>query len=85
MTFLHDASVGCAAGLPLLLLVEALGIEGAGGRRNTSKEGQEDQGGSKGLHGTSPSLGKRANIIVARQQDLMAWSQKCVKHRTKTR
>jgi hypothetical protein len=68
VTVLHDASVGRAAGLPLLLLVEALGIEGTSRCRNTGKKGKEDEGGSNGLHGTSPSLGTRANIIVARQQ-----------------
>ena len=85
MTGLHKASVGRAAGLPILLLVEALGIERVGRRRNTGKEGQDDEGGSNGLHGTSPSLADSDNIIVARQQELPAWAQNHVKRRTKAR
>jgi hypothetical protein len=36
------------------LLVEGLGVEGAGGGRNTGDDRQGNQGGYDGLHGFSP-------------------------------
>ena len=42
-SLLCENLIGCAAGLPLLLLVEALGVEGAGGRSNAGEDRQRNQ------------------------------------------
>ena len=68
MTVLLAASVCRAAGLAILLLVEALGIDGAGRRRKTDKEGQDDECGSNGLHGILHLLSVPDDISAARQQ-----------------
>lgn len=46
-------SRACSVTLPLLLLVERLGVEGAHRGRNAGKNREGNQGGNDGLHGCS--------------------------------
>jgi hypothetical protein len=78
-------SVGRPTGLPLLVLVEALGIEGAGGRRKADKKGQDDERGSDGLHGILHLLVSRTTSVSPASNDLMAGPQKPVRRLTRTR